>query len=180
MSTDNEKRKVIDDCQLQVLTVGTSEVTSANRMRSLALRLISATERRLDRLRERLGQPKGVSGNPDQPGEAAAESGGAFNSGDVVEVLSLGEIKKTLDDAGNCDGLHFMAGMEIYCGRRFVIRKRVRTMFDERSWRMVRIRNAYILDGVICEARGMYEREGCDRCCFFFWKDRWLRRVTEA
>ncbi len=180
MPSDKDKSNVIDDCQLQVLTVGTSEVTSANRMRSLALRLISATERRLDRFRERLGQPKGPTGDSDKSGIAANESGGAFNSGDVVEVLTLEEVKKTLDESGNCDGLHFMAGMEVYCGRRFVVRKRVRTMFDERSWRMVRIRNAYILDGVICEARGMYEREGCDRCCFFFWKDRWLKRVTEA
>jgi hypothetical protein len=184
---DEQKRTPPDDCQLQVLINGTAEIGRTDKMRTVAFRLLSAAERRINRVREMLGQPgerlaKSAAGKyqltADQ-GAAAVEAGGAFKPGDVIEVLSLGEIKTTLDEAGNCDGLHFMEGMEIHCGKRFAVRKRVRNMFDERAWRMVRIRNAYILDGVICEGRGLYDKEGCDRCCFFFWKDRWLRKVEK-
>jgi hypothetical protein len=183
---DEQRHKPPEDCQLQVLTKGTSDIGRSDKLRTMAFRLLSAAERRINRMRERLGQPGEKLARMsarNQPladkGTAAAETGGAFQPGDIVEVLTLDEIKSTLDDAGNCDGLHFMEGMEIYCGKRFIVRKRVRNMFDERAWRMVRIRNAYILDGVICEGRGLYDKEGCDRCCFFFWKDRWLRRVEK-
>lgn len=70
-----------------------------------------------------------------------------------------------------------MDRMAAYRGRPMVVRKRVQSIFDERKWRMVRIRDTCILEGAICEGQGMYEKEGCDRCCYFFWKDQWLRRV---
>jgi hypothetical protein len=96
-----------------------------------------------------------------------------------VEVLSYEEVFCTLDEESTCGGLQFMEGMKRFCGQRLVVRKKVRMMFDERARRMVRIsRNRYILDGAICDGKGQYDREGCDRCCFYFWSDRWLRRPS--
>jgi hypothetical protein len=37
-------------------------------------------------------------------------------------------------------------------------------------------RPRYLLDEAICDGAGMYDKEGCDRCCFYFWTDRWFRR----
>jgi hypothetical protein len=67
-----------------------------------------------------------------------------------------------------------MPGMEKHCGRGFRVRKRVRAIFDERAWRMLKIKNTFLLDDCVCEGRGMYDKEGCDRCCYYFWKADWL------
>jgi hypothetical protein len=92
-------------------------------------------------------------------------------------VLSYEELQATLDAKGRCDGLEFMEGMQKFCGRRLRVRKRVQMMFDERAWRMVRVRRPrYLLDEAICDAIGMYDKEGCDRCCFYFWTDHWFRK----
>ena len=183
---DQNDKPPVNDCQLQVLTEGTQPIGVRDKMRTMALRLLTAGERRINRLRRALGQPPEIltkavpavrTDTAPDSSTTAGQAGGPFKPGDLVEVLSLSEIRATLDDIGNYDGLRFMEGMEAYCGRRYVVRKRVRNMFDERAWRMVRIRNAYVLDSVICEGRGLYDKEGCDRCCFYFWKDRWLRKV---
>jgi hypothetical protein len=86
-------------------------------------------------------------------------------------------ISATLDKNGRCDGLRFMKGMEEYCGQTFTVLRRVQAIFDEREWHMRRIRDTVLLEGVICKGWYMGDREGCDRCCFFFWKEQWLCRV---
>ena len=89
-------------------------------------------------------------------------------------MLSYGEIDATLDESGTCEGLEFMEGMKRYCGQRLAVKKRVQMMFDERRWRTVRVRRPrYILEAAICDGNA---RQVCDRCCFFFWSPRWLRR----
>jgi len=102
-----------------------------------------------------------------------------MQKGDLAEILPLDEIRKTLDQNGRCNGLQFMLGMEKLCGRRARVLKKVRTIFDERLWKMVRIRDTYLLEGVICDGRDVFEGEGCDRSCFFFWKENWLRKIVE-
>jgi hypothetical protein len=64
-----------------------------------------------------------------------------------------------------------------YCGRELTVKRKVRTIFDERHGRMVRLRRTYLLEGAICDSRGLGDREGCDRCCYYFWRRIWLERV---
>ena len=45
-------------------------------------------------------------------------------AGDWVEVISIEEIRKTLDEKGTLDGLVFMPEMVAYCGRRFQVSRR--------------------------------------------------------
>jgi hypothetical protein len=103
--------------------------------------------------------------------------GGKLNPGDRVIVRPLVEIQRTLDTNGKLGGLKVMDGMAAHCGKEYVVLKRVRMIFDERQWKMVRLKDTVILKDVICDGQGMYEKEGCDRCCYFFWKERWLRKI---
>jgi len=34
--------------------------------------------------------------------------------------------------------------------------------------------------GAICDGIGMYDKEGCDRSCFYFWTDRWSANLDEV
>jgi hypothetical protein len=36
-----------------------------------------------------------------------------------------------------------------------------------------RMKNTVLLDGVLCDGWG----GACDRSCFFFWREAWLKRV---
>ena len=177
------------DCQLQVIADSGSKPTFMDRLRLFLLRALSTLERKIAGLRRRLGQPELVVapcpnipskpiGEHDRPAGPSAE--GPFRPGDVVEVRSYDEVQATLDEKGFYDKLEFMEGMKNYCGRRLVVKKRVRSIFDERAWRMLTVRKSrYILDGAICDGSGQYDKEGCDRCCFYFWADRWLRRPSQ-
>ena len=103
--------------------------------------------------------------------------------GDRVRVRSRAEIDATLDAAGACDGMTFLGVvMEKYCGRTLTVRGRVNRFFDERNWKMLKLRDAVLLDGAFCEpprSAGV-DWAGCDRSCFLFWKEAWLERVAPA
>ncbi|MBA4393857.1 MAG: hypothetical protein C0407_09925 [Desulfobacca sp.] len=103
-----------------------------------------------------------------------------LKEGERVRVKSLAEIKKTLDQDGRTEGLGYMdVEMNKHCGGIYTIRKRINLFFDERRWRMLKIRNVLILDGVFCElpADAANDWAGCDRTCFLFWKEAWLERL---
>jgi len=93
--------------------------------------------------------------------------------GELVEVKSEREIQGTLDAGGKHNGLGFLPGMRPYCGRRFRVRKRLERMFLEHSRQIRRLNSTVLLDGVHCDGEGT----GCDRLCFYFWREAWLRRV---
>ena len=102
-----------------------------------------------------------------------------LKAGDVVEVLSVEDVRATLDANGKHDGLKFLKPMAEFCGRRFRVLKPVRQILDEHNHVMQKTRSTVILEGAICHGQGIYGREGCDRSCFFFWKEAWLKKVEE-
>lgn len=164
-------------CQLQVLPEAATPLSITDRLRLLMLRCLQAAERRLGRH----FPPAGMSLSDNQSGGSMPLSthGHEIAEGDLVEVLSLEEIRVTLDASGRYKGLEFMPGMEVFCGHRLRVKKKVRAIFDERAWRMLSIKNCFLLEGAACEGLGMYDKEGCDRCCYYFWKDGWLRKIKE-
>jgi hypothetical protein len=96
--------------------------------------------------------------------------------GELVEVRSEEEIRKTVDGAGRNRGLTFTAEMLEYCGRRFRVFKRVQKICLEGiPGEMRQLKNTVILEGVICNGGS----RGCDRSCFLFWREAWLRRVND-
>jgi hypothetical protein len=165
-----------DDCQLHVLPVATTSLGLPDTLRHLSLRLGSAARRRVAWVAKRVGFVPGPPAAPASVAAAAALPDG-FAEGQRVRVLPLTQIRALLDDQGRTGGMTFMAGMERFCGHELTVRKRVRTIFDERHDRMLRLRRAYLLEGVICDGRQQYDREGCDRACFYFWKEPWLEAV---
>ncbi|MFH1689065.1 MAG: hypothetical protein ABIE42_02370 [Candidatus Eisenbacteria bacterium] len=104
---------------------------------------------------------------------------GGLKAGDLVEVLSIEDVRATLDRNWKHDGLKFLKPMEQYCGRKFRVLKSVHRILDEHNHAMQKTRDTVILAGGICHGQGLYGREGCDRSCFFFWKEAWLRNVEE-
>jgi len=103
-----------------------------------------------------------------------------LKGGETVRVKSLKEIEGTLDGQGRCEGLGYLpVVMNKYCGGVYKVQKRINLFFDERGWRMLKLRNVVILDDVLCELAANIKEDwaGCDRTCFLFWKEAWLERV---
>jgi hypothetical protein len=93
--------------------------------------------------------------------------------GEYIEVKSEAEILQTLDDQRRLNGLAYVPSMKEFCGQRFKVFKRMETMYQEESGKVRRLKNTVLLDQVHCD--GLLMR--CDRACFFYWREEWLRRV---
>jgi hypothetical protein len=92
--------------------------------------------------------------------------------GEWVEVRSKEEIDQMLDSSGNYMGLFWMPNMDRFCGKRFRVLKRMERMLLESTGETRKIKNTVLLEGAICE-----DLFGCDRSCFHFWREAWLKRV---
>jgi hypothetical protein len=97
--------------------------------------------------------------------------------GEWVEVKSHREILATLDRQGKNRGLSFDAEMVPYCGGRFRVLRRVERIVDEKTGELRTLPGpCLVLDGVVC--RGLYHRL-CPRGTFPYWREIWLRRVSQ-
>jgi hypothetical protein len=97
--------------------------------------------------------------------------------GDWVEIKSEQEVRRTLDATGKHRGLGFMPEMWSYCGHRGRVLRRVEKICLEEASRTVRaMKHTVILEGLFCRGNGI----GCDRACFYFWRECWLKRVPES
>jgi hypothetical protein len=94
--------------------------------------------------------------------------------GELVEVKSEQEVRATLDEYGRHRGLLWMPGMARFCGQTYRVHKRVETIMLESTGELRKIRHTVLLAGVMCE--NLY---GCDRSCFHYWREAWLRRVPD-
>jgi hypothetical protein len=92
--------------------------------------------------------------------------------GEWVEVKTLEEIQRTLDPMGRNHGLVFTPEMKKHLGKRYRVYKRLELMFDEYHKSQRRLKNTVLLENVVCEGTGL----GCDRSCFLYWREAWLRR----
>ncbi|MBJ6801407.1 hypothetical protein [Geomonas propionica] len=166
-------------CQLQVVYQSGHPLTLFDRARTFALRINSAIKRRL--VSRFSGIQEISAGGASVINRTAnllsSAHGGCFQPGELVEVLTAEEILRTLDGNNCCGKLQFMPGMWRFAGKRFTVLKPVKTMFDERAWKMVRVKDTLVLRDVICDGAELYDKEGCDRCCYYFWKTDWLRKV---
>jgi hypothetical protein len=98
-----------------------------------------------------------------------------LKAGDWVEVKSAKEIYSTLDQDGKFKGLSFPREMAKFCGKRFRVYKKLENIILETTGELRRIKTpTVLLEGVFCdgEAHGK-----CDRSCFCFWREAWLRRI---
>ncbi|MCW5982012.1 MAG: hypothetical protein KIT09_28260 [Bryobacteraceae bacterium] len=97
-----------------------------------------------------------------------------LQAGEWVEVKSEAEIRATLDAQGKHRGMAFVpVEMLRHCGGQYRVYKRVEKIFLEESRQNRKLKNTVLLDGVQCQGIGL----DCDRCCYLFWREAWLKRV---
>jgi len=97
--------------------------------------------------------------------------------GEWVEVKSIEEIFQTLDNGKRYKGLFFMPDMENFCGKKFRVFKRVEIIKLEETGEVRKLKTPSVfLEGVFCNGE---QHEGCDRACFHFWKEAWLRKISD-
>ncbi len=118
-----------------------------------------------------LWRRKATAGGPGDPAPAPPRAG------DLVRVGSRKEIDDTLDRWGAVSGCVFLREMYGYCGGTYRVLKKAERFYDERRDRLVRCRDLYILEGLVCRGERRLFVEPCDRNCFLFWHAAWLRKV---
>ena len=96
--------------------------------------------------------------------------------GELVEVKPIDEILATLGPDRKYKGLLWMTGMRKYCGKRYRVFKRIENILLETNGESRKMSNTVILEGVMCDGA---EFGGCDRSCFHFWREAWLKRIEE-
>jgi hypothetical protein len=120
------------------------------------------------------GKGRGPSHQEDRRATSRAEETLALQPGEMVEVKSVEEVLATLDGRRRHQGLLWMTGMARYCGRRYRVYQRVERITLESNGAQRTMKNTVLLEGVMCDGR---EFGGCDRSCFHFWREAWLRRI---
>lgn len=93
--------------------------------------------------------------------------------GEWVHVRPLEEIRRTFDRGERTHGMRFMAAMGAYFGKKLRVYKRANVILLEGTAETRRLKNTVLLEGAICQGEGFV----CDRSCFYFWKESWLKRV---
>lgn len=97
--------------------------------------------------------------------------------GEFVEVRPIDDILATLDHKRRCHGLLWMSGMRKFCGQRCRVHKRVERIVLEANGELRKMKHTVLLDGIMCDGKDF---GSCDRSCFHFWREAWLRRVPEG
>jgi hypothetical protein len=98
--------------------------------------------------------------------------------GELVRVKALREIETTLDCNSKNRGMWFDAEQVAFCERRFVVRRRVDRIIDERTGKMTELKNPCItLEGVLCSGHVSSQRLLCPRAITPYWREVWLERV---
>jgi hypothetical protein len=98
--------------------------------------------------------------------------------GELVEVRSPEEIGLTLDDEVKHRGLRYSEEMTPACGKRFRVKNRVDRLIDERTGRMIELKNdCIVLEGFACSGDRSPAALFCPREAYPLWREAWLRRV---
>lgn len=101
-----------------------------------------------------------------------------FRANDQVEVRSAAEILATLDSRGSLQGMPFMPEMLQYCGKRFRVEAVAHKTCDMigQPGTSRRLDSTVHLTNLRCDGSA---HGGCEAECNLFWKDAWLKPVTE-
>jgi hypothetical protein len=121
-------------------------------------------------------RPSTVAQKSDRRIVSAAPESLGLQPGEWVEVKPIEEILATLDGNRRHRGLRWMTGMRKYCGKRFRVYRRVERIMLETNGELRKMKNTVLLENVMCDG---VEFGACDRACFHFWREAWLRRVPE-
>ena len=97
--------------------------------------------------------------------------------GDRVRIKSKDAILDTLNADLLNRGLGFDEEMARFCGREARVERRVQQVIDEKTGRMMHMKNpCIVLENLICE--GAYNAN-CPRAWICFWREIWLEPIDE-
>jgi hypothetical protein len=97
--------------------------------------------------------------------------------GDRVRIKSKDAILDTLNADLLNRGLGFDEEMSRFCGREARVERRVQQVIDEKTGRMMHMKNpCIVLENLVCE--GAYNAN-CPRAWICFWREIWLERIEE-
>lgn len=100
--------------------------------------------------------------------------------GELVRVKTQEEILRTVDRSNRNRGMYWDAELVPYCGGTYRVLKRVTRQIDERTGKMVEMKNpCIILDTVVCQARYSSCRMFCPKSMYPYWREIWLERVQQ-
>jgi hypothetical protein len=98
--------------------------------------------------------------------------------GELVRVKSYSEILATLNTENKNRGLYFDAEAVPYCGDTFRVRTRLNKFIDEKTGKLLTLKNSsIILEGVWCQSRYSECRMFCPRSIYSWWREIWLERM---
>jgi hypothetical protein len=98
--------------------------------------------------------------------------------GEWVTVKDQQEILKTVDEDLTNRGMCFHGEMVPYCRGKFRVLKRISQMINEKTGRMMKLKNeCIVLEGADCVGRYTKPRF-CPRGCYPYWREIWLERTT--
>jgi len=100
-------------------------------------------------------------------------------SGDLVQVKSHEEIRRTTTEQNFNRGMRFDVEMVPFCGRTFKVDRKVERLIDERTGKMLVMKSpCIVLDGVVCGAEYSDRRLFCPRQIPPYFREIWLRRAS--
>jgi hypothetical protein len=103
---------------------------------------------------------------------------GHIQPGDLVRVRSKAEIEQTLNAELLNRGMGFDAEMARLCGRTARVARTVDRIIDEKTGRMLHMRNpCIVLEGIVCE--GAYNA-ACPRAIPPYFREVWLEKLEEG
>jgi len=96
--------------------------------------------------------------------------------GELVEPRSIPEILSTLNAQGAHRGLQFKPEMFAFCGGQYRVRGKIETRVNEQTGDLAHMKNeCVLLDSVYCGGQLHF----CSRSNYFYWREEWLRRVSD-
>lgn len=185
LKTKNESDPELYFCQSSQLLVATHPLSWSQRVRRCIRNVTSGNYGAMEmarnlvvwfwvRGREKLFGPFPSGTLKKTPAESLD-----LQAGELVEVKSLAEIKQTLDRNGENRGLHFAPEMIPYCGRRLRVATRSDRLIAEGIGKMRMMKNTVILENSVCDS-ATWAFGACPREDHIYWREIWLRRVTEV
>lgn len=108
------------------------------------------------------------------PGQSNGHQPLGLQTGELVRVKTLAQIRQTLDASGKNKQLLFAPAQSDFCGQVMRVRNRVDKIVLEGTPKQRELKDTVVLEGATCD--GICHRM-CPRQSLLFWRECWLERV---
>lgn len=160
-------------CQLTSIDEIKQNNTRVNNILQIRVKMLRPAKRNLIFLKNRISR----SIKPTWKSEKSiALDKVQLRPGDMVKVRCEDEIRSMLDDHEKYKGCLFIDEMFEHCDKFYTVFKNIEYFFDEARQKMCRCKDTVILEGAVCSGRQRLYSVSCDRNCFFFWHQDWLKK----